>query len=42
LFVTFHGHTIPLQKVTDARLIKKFPTFYANGKFVTVLSKARY
>jgi hypothetical protein len=31
-----------LEKLTGSRLVKKFPTFYGNRKFITALTSARH
>jgi len=34
--------SVLLQKPTDSQLVKKFPTFYVTGKFITAFTSARH
>jgi hypothetical protein len=37
-----HGATLLLEKLTVTQLVKKFPTFYGTGRFITVFTRARH
>jgi hypothetical protein len=38
---SLHG-AVPLEKLTGSQLVKKFPTFYRNRRFITAFTSARY